>query len=201
MQRRGGPGYDAAAHGLLCAGKAFKMGNMASKISQHHFPDRLEKALLINCPGAPRRPRAAAPPVCIQGCQTACPERQDLPRQVMSVPPQKPRISPSRAPATGNYTGVRLRSCQSAAGLRWASVGPAVGGTAAHGDGVTVECATRACRHDQPDVGNGQGHARQERARSHAAVYQERHSQGTPLPPAPPPAWVPPSLPCPLHQL
>eukprot|EP00892_Ulva_mutabilis_P004940 jgi/Ulvmu1/2818/UM142_0016.1 len=32
-------------------GKAFKMGNMSSKISQHHYPDRLEKALLINCPG------------------------------------------------------------------------------------------------------------------------------------------------------
>lgn len=35
-----------------CAGKAFKMGNMSSKISQHHYPDRLHKALLINCPGA-----------------------------------------------------------------------------------------------------------------------------------------------------
>lgn len=33
------------------AGKASKLGNLCSKISKYHYPDRLHKALLINCPG------------------------------------------------------------------------------------------------------------------------------------------------------
>jgi hypothetical protein len=32
------------------AGKASKLGNLASKISKYHYPDRLHSALLINCP-------------------------------------------------------------------------------------------------------------------------------------------------------
>jgi CRAL/TRIO domain len=38
-------------HVDTCAGKAAKLGNLASKVSEHHYPDRLHRALLINCPG------------------------------------------------------------------------------------------------------------------------------------------------------
>jgi hypothetical protein len=33
------------------AGKASKLGNLASKVSKYHYPDRLHRAMLINCPG------------------------------------------------------------------------------------------------------------------------------------------------------
>jgi hypothetical protein len=33
------------------AGKASTLGNLASKVSKYHYPDRLHRAMLINCPG------------------------------------------------------------------------------------------------------------------------------------------------------
>jgi CRAL/TRIO domain len=37
--------------GSSFAGKSSKLGNLCSKISKYHYPDRLHKAILINCPG------------------------------------------------------------------------------------------------------------------------------------------------------
>jgi hypothetical protein len=39
--------FDACWH----TGKASKLGNLASKVSKYHYPDRLHRAMLINCPG------------------------------------------------------------------------------------------------------------------------------------------------------